>query len=57
LLSDSITLIRDKARALDFLVHTLLKRVIKAGTFSRHIVDVADLGLDANRELVARIAG
>jgi len=42
---------------LDFFVHALLKRVIKAGTLSRHIVDVADLGLDANRELVARISG
>ncbi len=56
LLGDSISLVRDKSRALDFLVHAALERVVEAGAFARHIVDVADLGFDANRELVARIA-
>jgi hypothetical protein len=33
---------------LDFLVHALLERVVEAGAFARYIVDVADLGLDAD---------
>ena len=57
MLSDSISLVRDKSRALDFVVHALLERVVEAVAFARHIVDIADLGLDADRELVARIAG
>jgi hypothetical protein len=57
LLSDSISLVRNESRALDFLVHALLERAVEAGAFARYIFDVADLGLDADRELVARISG
>jgi len=55
-LGGSASLVRDKSRAFDLLVHTALDRVVEAGTFSRHPVGVGDLGLDANRELVARTA-
>ena len=55
LLTDSVSVSGHEARALDLLIHTALKRVVEAGAFSCYVVDVADLGLDADRELVARI--
>jgi hypothetical protein len=51
----AILFVGDKSGALDFLVNALLERLVKAGAFPRNVVDAGDLGLDADRELVARI--
>lgn len=52
---DPVSIIGDKTRVLDLLVNALLERLVEAGAFGRHVVNVADLGLDGDRELVARI--
>jgi hypothetical protein len=51
----AIPLIRDEPSVLDFLINALLERLIEAGAFGFDFVDIANLGLDADGELVARI--
>jgi hypothetical protein len=48
LLADTVSLIRDEAGVLDLLVNALLKRLVKPDAFAGHVVDVGDLGLDAD---------
>ena len=48
----AVSVIRDEPRVLDLLVNALLERLIQARAFARHVVDVADLRLDADGILV-----
>ncbi len=53
--SIAVSVLGDETGMLDLLIHTLLERLVEAGAFACDVVGVADLRLDADGELVARI--
>ncbi len=53
--SASVGLSWNEPGVLDFLIHTLLESLVETGAFAQDVVVAADLGLDADRELMTGV--